>query len=159
MLRSLKFQIYMLTLLPLLLAGVLSAIGMLTAIQVVQEKTTQTISHSVLDVEKKGLMAVMESVRTIVEPYAKKPNKEGLPEALAILNSIKFNDGQGYIFSFTSDGTMLQHGVSKKIVGSNILDRTDAKGTFFSKSWLKPQKMVRILSNTFTSNPVLKSRH
>ncbi|KZN13638.1 methyl-accepting chemotaxis protein [Marinomonas sp. TW1] len=140
MLRSLKFQIYMLTLLPLLLAGVLSAIEMLTAIQVVQEKTTQTISHSVLDVEKKGLMAVMESVRTIVEPYAKKPNKEGLPEALAILNSIKFNDGQGYIFSFTSDGTMLQHGVSKKIVGSNILDRTDAKGTFFFKELVKAAK-------------------
>jgi len=140
MLRSLKFQIYMLTLLPLLLAGVLSAIGMLTAIQVVQEKTTETISHSVLDVEKKGLMAVMESVRTIVEPYAKKPNKEGLPEALAILNSIKFNDGQGYIFSFTSDGTMLQHGVSKKIIGSNILDRTDAKGTFFFKELIKAAK-------------------
>lgn len=140
MLRSLKFQIYALTLLPLFIAGILSAIGMLTAIQVVQDKTTKTISKSVLEVEKKGLIAVMDSVKSIVSPYAKQPNKEGLPEALKILNSIKFNDGHGYIFSITSDGTMLQHGINNSNVGKNFIDRTDAEGTLYFKELVKAAK-------------------
>ncbi|NVK73026.1 hypothetical protein C0J08_15780 [Marinomonas sp. CT5] len=140
MLRSLKFQIYALTLLPLLIAGVLSAFGMLAAISVVQEKTTKTISTSVLEVEKKGLTAVMDSVKTIIEPYAKMPNKEGLPEALKILNSIRFNDGQGYIFSLNSEGTMIQHGVRNKNAGKNFINTADAKGTYYFKELIKAAK-------------------
>ena len=140
MLRSLKFQIYALTLLPLLVAGILSAIGLVTAIQVVEDKTTKTISESVLAVEKKGLKAIMDSVQTALAPYVEKGNKEGLPEALKILNSIKFNDGQGYIFSITSDGTMLQHGVNPQNVGKNFINMTDAKGTQYFKELVTAAK-------------------
>lgn len=140
MLRSLKFQIYALTLLPLLIAGILSAVGLLSAINLVQTNTTKTISTSVLEVEKKGLISVMNSVETIIQPYAKLPNKEGYAEGMKILNSIRFNDGQGYIFTITSDGTMLQHGIKAANVGKNFIDTTDAKGVHYFKELVKSAK-------------------
>lgn len=140
MLRSLKFQIYALTLLPLLIAGILSAVGLLSAINLVQTNTTKTISTSVLEVEKKGLISVMNSVETIIQPYAKLPNKEGYAEGMKILNSIRFNDGQGYIFTITSDGTMLQHGINHGNVGKNFINTTDAKGARYFEELIKSAK-------------------
>ncbi|TEW44300.1 methyl-accepting chemotaxis protein [Psychromonas algicola] len=129
MLRSLKVQIYLLVFIPFI---VIAGIGLYSQINSTGElkvKVGDVTRVNTLEIEKKRLVSIMDSANSIIQPYVAKPGTSGLNDALALLNTLRYDGGTGYIFTYDLKGIRLQSG-SNKGIGKNFWESKDKKGNF-----------------------------
>ncbi|WP_303850873.1 methyl-accepting chemotaxis protein [Seleniivibrio woodruffii] len=142
MLKSVKTKILLLVMIPLL---AVTCIILFTVYRDVKNTTEEQISlerEKLMNSKKEELKNNVDIALTAMNPLVN--HKELTPEqsqmmAKAILESIRFA-GDGYIFTYTFDGTALTVGPNKAIVGKNLMDSKDANGVYFIKEMLDKAK-------------------
>jgi methyl-accepting chemotaxis protein len=133
MFRSLKFQIYLLVFIPFI---TIAAVGMYSEIhstRLVEDKVSELTRISALELEKKRLVTVVESAHSLIKPYLSLPDKSGMKEALALIDTLRYDDGTGYIFSYDFKGIRLQSG-SGQGIGKSFWDSQDKKGNYIVRN-------------------------
>jgi len=139
MLRSLKVQIYLLVFVPFILIAALGLFNQLTTTSAVEKKVNEMTRENIINIEKKRLVTIMESVHSIIDSYIAMPGTTGMNDALALINTLKYDDGTGYIFSYDTQGVRVQH-ASGKGIGENFLEAKDKEGNFLIKNIINAAK-------------------
>lgn len=142
MLKSVKTKILLLVMIPLL---AVTCIILFTVYRDVKNSTTEQISmerEKLMNSKKEELKNNVDIALTAMNPLIN--HKELTPEqsqmmAKAILESIRFAD-DGYIFTYTFDGTALTVGPNTSVVGKNLIDSKDANGVYFIKDMIDKAK-------------------
>ncbi|WP_413699361.1 cache domain-containing protein [Psychromonas sp. KJ10-10] len=132
MLKSLKLQIYMLAFIPFLLIAFLSIFNEISITNKIKTQVSEITEESTLEIEKKRLYTIVNSALSMIQPYIEMEGKTGMKEGLKQLDLFRFDDGEGYLFSYLSDGTRAQHGKGKGI-GQNFWDSQDKKGNYTTR--------------------------
>jgi methyl-accepting chemotaxis protein len=155
MLKSIKTKILLLVLVPLL---AVTCIILLTVYRDMKHTTEEQVikaRENMLEAKKAELKNNVDIALTAMNPLVS--HKELSPEqaqmmAKGILESIRFA-GDGYIFTYSFDGTAITSGPNTSVVGTNMIDIKDANGVYFIKDlitkarqdggyveyiWLKP---------------------
>jgi methyl-accepting chemotaxis protein len=127
MLRSLKVQIYLLVFIPFILIAILGLYSEISSTQALKIKVNDVTSRNTIEIEKKRLVSIMESADSIIKPYVELPGETGLNDAIALLDTLRYDDGTGYIFTYDLKGIRLQSG-SGTGIGDNFWDSEDKKG-------------------------------
>jgi len=143
MLKSVKTKILLLVLIPLL---TVTCIVLFTVYRDVTKTTEEQIIQArekMLNGKKEELKNNVDIALTAMQPLVN--HKELTPEraqmmAKAILESIRFA-GDGYIFTYTFDGTALTVGPNKAVVGKNLMETKDANGVYFVRDMLDKAKL------------------
>jgi methyl-accepting chemotaxis protein len=124
---------------PFIILAVASIYLQIATLNSVNEDISEIAEVAIIDIEKKRLVTVIDSAMSIISPYLKKPGKEGMEEALALLYSYRFEQDTGYLFSYDTEGNRLMSG-SDKGVGGNFIDLKDKLGNFIVRNILKSAK-------------------
>jgi methyl-accepting chemotaxis protein len=122
-----------------------TCIILFTVYRDVKNTTEEQISmerEKLMNSKKEELKNNVDIALTAMHPLVN--HKELSPEqsqmmAKAILESIRFA-GDGYIFTYTFDGTALTVGPNKAVVGKNLMDSKDANGVYFIREMLDRAK-------------------
>lgn len=136
MLGSLKVQIYFLVFVPFLF---IAGVGLYSEVNIsdaIVDKVTEKTRENTLETEKKRLVTIIESARSIIKPYIDMPGESGLKDALALINLLRYDNGKGYIFTYDLKGVRLQSG-SGKGIGKNFWNNQDKKGNFITQNVIK----------------------
>lgn len=136
MLSSLKIQIYFLVFIPFLF---IAGVGLYSEVNITQSivaKVTDVTRHNTLETEKKRLVTIIESARSMIKPYIDMPGDTGLKDALALINLLRYDKGKGYIFTYDLKGVRLQSG-SGKGIGKNFWNNQDKKGNYITQNVIK----------------------
>jgi len=139
MLRSLKVQIYLLVFVPFILIAALGLFNQLTTTSAVEKKVSEMTRENIINIEKKRLVTIMESVQSIIDSYIAMPGTTGMKDALALINTLRYDDGTGYIFSYDTQGIRVQH-ASGEGIGENFLEAKDKEGNFLIKNIINAAK-------------------
>jgi methyl-accepting chemotaxis protein len=139
MLRSLKVQIYLLVFIPFILIAALGLFNQLTTTNAVETKVSDMTRENIINIEKKRLVTIMESVHSIIASYIAMPGTSGMNDALALINTLKYDEGTGYIFSYDTQGIRVQH-TSGKGIGDNFLETKDKEGNYLIKNIINAAK-------------------
>tara|TARA_R110001583_G_scaffold16561_15_gene67873 strand:+ start:12432 stop:14102 length:1671 start_codon:yes stop_codon:yes gene_type:complete len=132
MLKSLKLQIYLLAFVPFLLIAFLSIFNEISITNKIKEQVSEITEKSTLNIEKKRLKTIIHTALSMIGPYIDMEDKSGMKEGLKQLDLYRFDDGAGYLFSYLSDGTRVQHGKGMAI-GKNFWDSQDKKGNYTTR--------------------------
>jgi methyl-accepting chemotaxis protein len=73
------------------------------------DSAAEITENAVLNSEKARLKSLMDSVQSIIEPYIDLPGDTGKEEAMSLLKRFLFDEGIGYVFGYSYDGTRLPH--------------------------------------------------
>ncbi len=130
MLRSLKFQIYAIAFAPFLFIAVLGSFIDVQVLNSLGQGISGTVEKSILDIEKTRLVTVVESARSMIQPYVDMPGSTGMADALEMLSQLEYDDGAGYLYGSDGDGTRLLFGKSGKGIGTNYIGIQDKKGNY-----------------------------
>lgn len=129
MFKSLKLRIYLLAFGPFLFIAIISALTQMQTLNTVNEGVSNLVEKATIETEKKRLVTVLDSAISIIQPQINKPGTEGLQEAMDLLNTYKFDGGDGYLYAYDTKGLRLMHGAGGKI-NINLYDLKDTKGNF-----------------------------
>ncbi|MEL0612937.1 methyl-accepting chemotaxis protein [Marinomonas arenicola] len=130
MLKSLKFRIYLLAFLPFFAIAIVSAVIQMSTLQSITNDVSDLTEKSTLDIEKTRLESVLNTALSIVQDDINKPGKEGMQDALNVLNKVKFDNGQGYLYAYDTNGVRVMHGAGAPL-GGNFWNAKDKKGHYF----------------------------
>ncbi|MGJ8647981.1 MAG: methyl-accepting chemotaxis protein [Marinomonas colpomeniae] len=129
MFKSLKLRIYLLAFGPFLFIAIISALTQMQTLKTVNSGVSHLVEQATIETEKNRLVTVLDSAISIIQPQINKPGKEGLEEAMALLNTYKFDGGDGYLYAYDTKGLRLMHGAGGKI-NINLYDLKDTQGNF-----------------------------
>ncbi len=110
MIKSLKLQIYLIAFIPFLLIAAIGLYIQVNALESVNKSVSQITQESIINIEKKRLVTVMDSAKSMIKDYIAMPGKEGMAEALVMLSKYQFDQGTGYLFAHDSNGVRFMHG-------------------------------------------------
>ena len=127
MLRSLKVQIYLLVFIPFILIASIGLYSQINSSAQLKLKVADVTRTNTLEIEKKRLKSIVETATSIVQPYVAMPEQSGLKDALALLNTIRYDGGVGNVFTYDLKGIRLQSSTGKGI-GKSFWDAKDKKG-------------------------------
>ena len=130
MFKSLKLRIYLLSFLPFLLIAVISAFIQIKTLSEVNSGVSSLVENSTITIEKNRLKTVLDSSISTIQDDINKPGTQGLADALAKLNKIKFDNGQGYLYAYDTKGKRVMHGAGAPI-GGNFWQAKDKAGNLF----------------------------
>lgn len=133
MLKSLKKQIYLIVFTPILLLSILGCITTIKALDNLEDSISSTVKSSILDIEKQRLKTVVESAKSIIQPYVDRPGKSGMQDAIKLLSLYQYDNGSGYLYGANGEGIRLLHGKSGHGVGTNTLNLQDDQGNYIVK--------------------------
>lgn len=129
MIKSLKLQIYLIAFIPFLLISAIGLYIQVNSLESVNQSVSQITHDSIIDIEKKRLVTVMDSAKSIINDYINMPGKEGMEEGLALLSKYKFDLGTGYLFAHDSSGVRFMHGGGGTAgIGKNQSHLKDSNG-------------------------------
>ncbi|MGE4268058.1 MAG: methyl-accepting chemotaxis protein [Deferribacterales bacterium] len=143
MLKSVKTKILLLVLIPLL---AVTCIVLFTVYRDVKKNTAEQITQArekMLNSKKEELKNNVDIALTAMNPlvnHKELSTEQSQMMAKAILESIRFA-GDGYIFTYTFDGTALTVGPNKAVVGKNLMAAKDANGVYFVRDMLDKAKL------------------
>ena len=140
MFNSLRFQIFAVALVPLLTIAISSIVLELHSLNSVADQISDITRDSVLEIEKRRLETVMNSVDSLLGPYLAKGAMVGRESALQMLKGYQFDKGVGYIFAYDSTGTRLLLGKSDSGIGKNFWDLQDKQGQKLIQGLIKAAK-------------------
>lgn len=127
MFKSLKLRIYLLSFGPFLLIALIGAITQVHTLTRVNNGVSVLVEEATIETEKNRLVTVLDSAISIIQPEINKPGKEGMAAGLALLNTYKYDGGEGYLYAYATDGMRLMHGAGGK-VDVNLYDLKDSQG-------------------------------
>lgn len=136
MLRSLKFQIYLLVFIPFMFIAGLGLYSEISSTRDIETKISEMTLENTLEIEKKRLVTIIDSAHSLIAPQIAMPGDTGLKEALALINNIKYDNGAGYLFTYDLKGVRLQSG-SGKGIGKNYWSNQDKKGNYITQNIIK----------------------
>ncbi|MCV6639420.1 cache domain-containing protein [Candidatus Albibeggiatoa sp. nov. NOAA] len=90
-------------------------------------------------VHREKILAVMDSALSIISKRYEKLKQQGLPDheiqadLKDILRNLRYDNGNGYIFTYDFEGTLVSH-ADKALDGKNLYNLEDAKGFYFVQS-------------------------
>ncbi len=129
MFRSLKFWIYSIGFVPFLVVAVSSSAILLYSLDNLGESTAEVVEDSIMEIEKKRLVTVIDSAVSVIQPLIDLPGREGREAAFEYLSRVKFDGGDGYLWAGDLDGTSRVLGSRISYEGDRSLaDFKDAKG-------------------------------
>lgn len=140
MLRSLKFQIYAIAFAPFLFIAVLGSFIDVQVLNSLGKGISGTVEKSILDIEKNRLVTVVESARSMIQPYVDMPGSTGMDEALKMLSQLEYDDGAGYLYGSDGTGTRLLFGKTGRGIGTNYINLQDKKGNYLVRDMDKIAK-------------------
>jgi len=133
MLRSLKVQIYLLVFVPFILIAIIGLYSQIHSTDELKVKVGDVTRTNTLEIEKKRLVSIVEAATSILQPYIAMPDESGLKDALALLSTLRYDDGAGTIFTYDLKGVRLQSSTGKGI-GKNFWDSKDKKGNYIVRN-------------------------
>jgi len=133
MLRSLKFQIYLLVFIPFILIALLGLYIEVSSTTNIEKKVSEVTRENTIEIEKKRLVTIIDSTHSMIKPFIDMPSDTGMEEALALINRLQYDDGKGYIFTYDLNGIRLQSG-SNKGIGKNFWDSKDKEGNYIVRN-------------------------
>jgi methyl-accepting chemotaxis protein len=133
MFRSLKLQIYLLVFIPFIIIAAIGLYSELNSTRLLEGKVSELTRENAIEMEKKRLVTVVESARSIIEPYIAMPGTTGMAEALALIDTVKYDGGTGYLFTYDFNGLRLQSG-SGQGIGKNFWDNQDQLGNYITRN-------------------------
>jgi len=136
MFRSLKVQIYLLVFIPFIFIAALGLYSEISSTRAIEAKVSEMTRQNTLEIEKKRLVSIVETARSIIDVYVEKPGDSGLKDALALLNTISYDNGVGSVFTYDLQGVRIQSAAGKGI-GKNFLNAQDKKGNFIVQNIIK----------------------
>jgi len=136
MFHSLKLRIYLFAFVPFLILAISSLCIQIFTLNNVSAQVSQISKQAIIETEKKRLRTVIDSSISLLQPYLKKPGKEGLKEALDFLHGIRFDNGTGNVFAYDIQGNRLMSREGKGI-GKNFIDAQDKKGNYIVRNIIK----------------------
>lgn len=140
MLRSLKFQIYAIVFIPFLFIAIEGNVITARILDALGGEISNTVEKSILEIEKKRLVTVIESAINLIQPYIDMPEKEGMEEGIKLLSRYEYDDGAGYLYGANGKGIRLLMGKSGKGVGTNTQDSQDVKGNYIVRDMYRIAK-------------------
>jgi len=152
MFQSLKLRIYLLTFLPFLCIIMLSIYTQVSTFHRVTNEVSKLTESAIISIEKKRLVTVLDSAISIIQDQVNKPGKEGLDDAMTLLNNYKFDNGAGYLYAYDMQGTRIMHGAGASL-GTNLIELQDKKGNFILKDLIKAATQGDGFSTFFFPKP------
>lgn len=137
--KSLKMRIYLLAFTPFFLIAAISAIIQMDTLNSITNGVSTISEKSTINIEKKRLVSVLNTSLSIIQEDLNKPGKEGLSDALNTLSKVKFDNGQGYLYAYDTQGIRVLLGSSKNI-GGNYWKAKDQKGDYFIQNIIASAK-------------------
>ena len=135
MFRSLKAQVYMLAFVPFIFVGLVSIVTQIQTLNTVNKDMSKISEETIINVEKKRLVTVIDSSLSIIQPYIDKPGNTGMKEALDLLFNYRYDNNVGYLFAYDGDGNRLMSG-SGVGVGGNYINSKDKHGNLIVQNIL-----------------------
>ncbi|WP_404339720.1 methyl-accepting chemotaxis protein [Pseudoalteromonas mariniglutinosa] len=129
MFKSLKLRIYLLAFSPFLFIALISAITQVQTLKAVNDGVSVLVENATIETEKNRLVTVMDSAISMIQSEINKPGKKGLEEGLALLNKYKFDNGDGYLYAYKTNGLRLMHGAGGKL-NVNLFNLQDTQGNY-----------------------------
>ncbi|WOD06653.1 cache domain-containing protein [Marinomonas sp. GJ51-6] len=139
MFRSLKAQIYMFAFAPFLLVAAVGVFMQIKTLDTINQQVSKISEDTIIEVEKRRLVTVIDSSLSIIKPYLDMPGKEGMEDALALLYNYRFDNDIGYLFAYDGEGNRIMSG-SGVGVGGNFIDSKDKLGNFIVRNILTAAK-------------------
>ncbi|MEO9273818.1 methyl-accepting chemotaxis protein [Marinomonas sp. 5E14-1] len=139
MFRSLKAQIYMFAFAPFLLVATVGVFMQIKTLDGIQQDVSNISEESIIEVEKRRLVTVIDSSLSIVKPYIDMPGKEGMKAGLDLLHRYSYDNGIGYIFAYDEEGTLVMSG-SNKGIGQNFINNKDKAGNYLVQNIIAAAK-------------------
>ena len=139
MFRSLKTQIYMFAFAPFILVAVVGIFTQINTLNIVSQQVSKISEKAIIEVEKRRLVTVIDSALSLLKPYLDKPGLEGRDEALAFLQTYRYDNGVGNIFAYQGDGVRLMSSTGKGI-GKSFIDSKDKEGNFLVRNIIDAAK-------------------
>ena len=136
MFKSLKLRIYLLAFGPFLFIAIISALTEMQTLNTMNNGISNLVEQATIETEKNRLVTVLDSAISIIQPQINRPGTEGLQEAMDILNTYKFDGGDGYLYAYATDGMRLMIGSGAEI-NINLYDLQDTQGNFFIQDMVK----------------------
>ena len=127
MLKSLKLRIYMLAFGPFLFIALIGALTQIQTLSRVNSGVSVLVEEATIETEKNRLVTVLDSAVSIIQTELNLPGIEGRDKALALLNTYKYDNGQGYLYAYATDGLRLMHGAGAK-TNVNLYNLKDSQG-------------------------------
>lgn len=140
MFKSLKIQIYCIAFIPFLLIATSSTIIKINAIGSLKIDISNMVESSVIEIEKKRLVTVVDSAISTIQPYIDMPGTDGRDQAIDFLKNFQYDKGNGYLYGSLSDGTRLLLGKSDSGIGENFIDYQDKQGNFIIRDMINIAK-------------------
>lgn len=140
MFKSLRVQIYALAFIPFFLIALLGIFLLSNSLSSFGNDVTQLTEKTILDIEKKRLKAIMDSVESIIQPYVNKQGDDGYKEAMNIISNLTFDNGTGYIFAYKADGERVLMGNRPGGIGKNYWDLQDKQGQYIIRDLVQKSK-------------------
>lgn len=137
--RSLKLQIYLLALAPFFLLAVVSVLIQINVLNTVDKQVSTIIEETIIDVERRRLVTVIDSAMSIIKPYLDMPGRKGMDDALKLLGTYRFDGGVGNIFAYDGDGVRMLSGTGTG-VGKNFINSQDKAGNYLVQNIIEAAK-------------------
>jgi methyl-accepting chemotaxis protein len=129
MIKSLKLQIYLIAFIPFFLIAAIGMYIQINTLESVNKSVSQITEDSIINIEKKRLVTVMDSAKSMIADYIAMPGKEGMADALVMLSKYQFDQGTGYLFAHDSNGVRFMHGGGGAGgIGKSFKNLTDSNG-------------------------------
>ncbi len=130
MFKSLKFQIYAIAFTPFLFVSIVGGIISASGLEGLGDGISGSVEETILDIEKNRLRTVVDSAKSVIQPYVDMPGKEGMEDALKLLSLYEYDNGTGYLYGANGEGIRLLHGKKGSGVGTNTQNLQDKKGNY-----------------------------
>lgn len=112
---------------PFIVVVIVSIFIQIRTLDKINLQVSKISEETIIEVEKRRLVTVIDSSLSIIKPYLAMLGKEGLEEALALLYNYRFDNNIGYLFAYDGKGTRLMSG-SGAGVGKNFINSKDKVG-------------------------------
>lgn len=140
MIKSLRAQILLLALVPFLVVALSSQVLQVRAFNALNQFIQGISEDIIVSIEKRRLMTVMESVESMIQPYLAGDMPGGEAAALNMLRHYSYDNGDGYIFGYRSDGTRVLQGNTDAGLGDNFFDLQDTNNKYLIRELITAGK-------------------
>jgi len=129
MIKSLKARIYLIAFIPFLLIASDGLYLQINSSNSTNDIVSEMTRNSIINVERKRLVTVMDSAKSMIEEYIAMPDKEGMKDGLILLSKYQFDQGNGYLFAHDSNDVRFMHGGGGAAgIGKSYKDLKDSNG-------------------------------
>ncbi|WP_158584008.1 methyl-accepting chemotaxis protein [Salinibius halmophilus] len=137
MFKSLRAQILLLALVPFLVVAISSQFLQARAFNELNSFVQGVSEEIIISIEKRRLLTVMESVEGMISPFLAGDMPGGEEAALNLLRNYIYDDGDGYVFGYRSDGTRVLQGNTSAGLGDNFFDLQDTNDKYLIRELIK----------------------